>query len=185
MDEVQVVDAAEERWPDLERLFGSHGASQGCWCQYWLLGRAGYRRRDRSENKRNLLEQFRDGRAGLLAYRESEPVGWARLTPRADLPWVTEHFKDAALHPPDVWSLPCFYVARSARGSGVMRALIHEAVERASAGHIVLEAYPIDPQVPGATDDRYSGLVQPFMDEGFVRVTQLSKDRVLVRRPSG
>ena len=26
-------------WPALEDLFGKGGASNGCWCMYWRLGR--------------------------------------------------------------------------------------------------------------------------------------------------
>jgi hypothetical protein len=31
-------------WPALEDLFGKNGASNGCWCMYWRLGPAYFKR---------------------------------------------------------------------------------------------------------------------------------------------
>jgi hypothetical protein len=42
-------------WPALEDLFGRHGASNGCWCMYWRLGSA-YFKRPREENKASFRE---------------------------------------------------------------------------------------------------------------------------------
>ena len=42
--------ATAERWDDLVRLMGGAGASNGCWCQYRVLG-PDYHRRDRALNK--------------------------------------------------------------------------------------------------------------------------------------
>jgi len=39
-----------DQWPALEDLFGENGASGGCWCMYWRIGRA-YRDRPREKNK--------------------------------------------------------------------------------------------------------------------------------------
>ncbi|MFJ6654268.1 GNAT family N-acetyltransferase [Microbacterium sp. NPDC091313] len=178
-----VTAAGEGNWRDLERLFGPKGASSGCWCQYWLLSRAGYRSRDRADNKHDLRLQVRAGRAGLLALRDGEAVGWARLTPREELSWVSAHFPEQNFPDDGAWSLPCFYVANTARGSGVMRTLIRDASRRAREQGVPLEAYPIDTEIPGATEDRYSGVLAAFLAEGFDQVARLSKDRVLVRRP--
>lgn len=179
MAQPAVVPATAERWEDLARLFGRAGASNGCWCQYWLLG-AEHHRRDRAENRRDLEEQARAGRAGLLAYREGEPVGWARLGPRGEQAWLTTRFA-AALPDGEPLALSCFYVARGARGEGVMRALIRAAAERGRAEHVVIEAYPIDPEVPGATTNRFSGVLPAFLAEGFAEVGRIGRDRVVVR----
>src|SRR6476646_4370093 len=75
---IEVVHAGADTWPDIERLFGRAGASNGCWCQYWILG-AEYARRDRSQNRRDLAGQIRGGGAGLVAHRDGEAVGWGPL----------------------------------------------------------------------------------------------------------
>lgn len=176
--EVEWVDA--DRWSDLEVLFGRAGASNGCWCQYWLLG-AGYHRRDRAQNRRDLRAQVRAGSAGLLAYRGGEPIGWARLTPRSELEWLAARFSKSDFANDHVWSLPCFFVSGSVRGEGVMTSLIRYAAQWGRSQGRPIEAYPIDPGAPGATRNRFSGVLSAFVGEGFTVAERLAKDRVVVR----
>ncbi len=174
---VEHVDSS--RWEDLAGLFGRGGASNGCWCQYWLLGPA-YHRRERSLNRDDLHAQAGSGEAGLLAYDAGDrAVGWARLTPRAGLPWLSERFD---LDESPAWAMPCFYVASSSRGTGVMSALIDAGVQWASARGVTLQACPVDPAVPGATRNRFSGVLQPFLDAGFREVARPRPERVIVER---
>jgi hypothetical protein len=35
---IEVMTADAYTWHDGEQLFGRAGASNGCWCQYWMLG---------------------------------------------------------------------------------------------------------------------------------------------------
>lgn len=51
---VSVLDSGS--WQALTYLFGRSGASNGCWCQYWLLGRD-YHRRDRTLNRQALHDE--------------------------------------------------------------------------------------------------------------------------------
>jgi GNAT superfamily N-acetyltransferase len=137
-------------WPALEALFGRSGASNGCWCMYWLLGPE-YHRRDRALNRQALRESIETGRPpGLLAFDGDVPVGWARVTPRSDLVWLA-HFK--AFAPVDdqpVWSLSCLYVRRTHRRQGVSEALITAAIGYAKAQQApALEAYPVEPPCLG------------------------------------
>ena len=180
MSDLDVYPVGPDRWSDLEDLFGRGGASNGCWCQYWLLG-TGYHQRDRIENRCDLEQQVRAGRAGLLAYQDAKPVAWARFTPRADLTWLTTRFSKFDFATDDAWSLACFFVTRKAQGRGAMRALIRHAAQWGQANGVPIEAYPIDPSVPGATRNRFSGVLSPFLAEGFVITGQLAKGRVVVR----
>ncbi len=177
---VEVRPARAEAWPDLERVLGRAGGSNGCWCQYWLLGPA-YRERDRDENRRDLERQVAAGDAGLLAYRDGEPVAWARFGPRARLRWLAARFRSSELPPGEPWSLSCLYVAPAARGDGTMRALIRHAACWGDAEGVPVEAYPIDAAVPGATGNRFSGVLSAFVSEGFVEVGRLARDRAIVR----
>src|SRR5215469_15195330 len=113
-----------ERWHALEELFGTTGASNGCWCMYWRIGPR-YRVRPREENKRDLGQLAASGQSpGLLAFDGAVPVGWCELAPRADLHWLARvrHFE--AVDDLPVWSIPCFFIRRSHRGRGVMGTLI-------------------------------------------------------------
>ena len=179
MSEILIEPVDSHRWSDLETLFGRAGADNGCWCQYWLLG-ADYHRRDRAENRHDLESQADNGRAGLLAYRDGRPVGWARLTPRTELTWLTSRYSTFEFRPDDAWSLPCFFIARSARGSGVMSALIRSAADWGRARDVPIEAYPIDVAAPGATRNRFTGVLPVFLDEGFAVAGRLAEDRVVV-----
>ena len=75
-----------------------------------------------------------------------------RLTPRSQLSCLN---RTRFLDPIDdlsVWSVPCFFVARSHRGRGVSDALLGAAVEAGrAAGARAVEGYPVDLTVPGAT----------------------------------
>jgi GNAT superfamily N-acetyltransferase len=176
-----VLPAEAGRWDDLAAVFGRGGASNGCWCQYWLLG-AEYHRRDRGLNRADLRSQVDTGQAGMIAYRDGQPVGWARLSPRDELQWLLDRFRDFPFTGTDVWAVPCLYVPSRHRNSGVMTALIDAAVGWADTHSVALQAYPVDPAVPGATRNRFTGLLSPFLRAGFDEIGRLSTDRAVVER---
>lgn len=64
-------------------------------------------------------------------------------------------------------SLACFFIHRKARDEGVMAALIAGAKEEGRKRKKPVEIYPIDPTVPGATRNRFPGVLAPFRDAGF------------------
>lgn len=172
-----------ERWPALEDLFGRAGASNGCWCMYWRIGPR-YRDRPRAENKRDLGQLAASARPpGLLAFDGDLAVGWCELAPRAELAWLTHA---PYLQPPDdlpVWSIPCFFVRRAYRRSGVMGALIQAAAEVAAAGGApALEAYPVDTTVPGHTGNLFPGVASAFSRHGFQVILRRKPDRPVMRR---
>lgn len=172
-----------ELWPALEHLFGRSGASNGCWCMYWIMG-ADYHKRPRVENKDQLRSAAVTGPPpGLLALDGSgTALGWCRLTPRAELHWLN---RKPALAPVDdvpVWSMPCFYVRSGHRGQGVMAALIEGAVDHARrAGAPAVEAYPIDTGVEGATRNTFPGTANAFARAGFTVVARRTADRPVMR----
>lgn len=173
-----------ELWPALEELFGPAGASNGCWCTYWLDGPR-YRERPRDKNKTVLRNAAKHGPPpGLLAFSGDLAVGWCRLAPRADLPWLERnprfrHVDDAA-----VWALCCLYVRKSHRRRGVTSALIAAAVEVARGAHApALEAYPVDVTVPGSTRNLFTGIASAFRRAGFVPLVAGPHGRLIMRHP--
>jgi hypothetical protein len=183
-NQFRVERATEDRWDDLCHLFGRAGASNGCWCQYWLIG-PGYHRRDRGLNKEALRHESAHSLApapGLIAYRdEGRAVGWARLCPRFQLGWLNERFARRLPVDDEVWSLSCFYVPRRECGVGVMTALIAAAAAEARRADLTLEAYPVDPAAENATRNRFTGVLEPFLRAGFTEVQRLTPDRAVVR----
>jgi GNAT superfamily N-acetyltransferase len=172
-----------ELWPALEDLFGSGGASNGCWCMYWRLG-PDYHRRPREDNRRDLRELAAcEQPPGLLALDRGTAVGWCALAPRADLAWLanTRHLKPVDDLP--VWSLPCFYARRAHRGRGVTGALIDAAVAAAAAaGAPAVEAYPVDTAVAGHTRNLFPGVASTFARRGFDVVARRRPDRPVMRK---
>ena len=178
--EVRPVTTAE--WPALENLFGPSGASNGCWCMYWRIGPR-YRERPREDNKADLRQLVVSGRPpGLLAFDGERAVGWCELAPRAELTWLA-HAR--FLRPVDdlpVWSIPCFYVRRTHRGSGVMDQLIAAGLQyTAAAGAPALEGYPVDTAMPGHTRNLFPGMASAFARQGFEVVARRKPDRPVMR----
>jgi GNAT superfamily N-acetyltransferase len=175
--------ATSDLWPALEALFGRSGASNGCWCMYWILGPE-YHRRPRARNRQQLRDTVAVGPSpGLLALDAAgAALGWCRLSPRTSLPWLNRRPDLRPVDNAPVWSLPCFFVRRGQRGRGVMAALVDAAVEQARlAGSPALEAYPVDTSVAGSTRNLFSGAVAVFARAGFVVVARRRPARPIVR----
>jgi GNAT superfamily N-acetyltransferase len=180
--EMTVLPLAPELWPAFEKLFGSHGASNGCWCMYWRIGSA-YRNRPREMNRlafHNIVDKGPP--PGLLAFHGNRPVGWCQLTARADLPWLN---RTKALQPVDdrpVWSVSCFYVDAGFRRQGVMKVLIQAAVQEAKRqGAPALEAYPIDTVQPNSSRNVFTGTAVAFARAGFKVVAARAPQRPIMR----
>lgn len=111
-----------------------------------------------------------DRTPGLLAYVDARPVGWASVAPRPEYERISGDHEAAVNGAPDapVWSIVCFYIDRSHRGTGVATALLDAAIEHARAGGAqTLEAYPVEPE--GRTDNAsaFTGLRSMFERAGF------------------
>jgi GNAT superfamily N-acetyltransferase len=127
---------------------------------------------------------------GLIAYVDGEPAGWCALAPRDEYPRVQ---RARAMKPIDdrpAWAISCFFVRRTARGRGVTKALLREAVAFARRhGATLIEGYPVDTSAGRVTPDAaYHGTLRLFEGAGFTEVARHDKRRPivrkLVRRPS-
>jgi GNAT superfamily N-acetyltransferase len=164
-------------WHALQDLFGEHGASNGCWCMYWRIGRE-YAKRPRAENRTAFRRVVRRGPPpGLLAFDGDLAVGWCQLTPRGALPILDERRVSARVDELPVWSLSCFYVRRGYRRKGVMAALISAAVKAAKRAKApALEAYPYEKSQPV-----FVGVLSTFRRAGFRIVARPTPSRAIVR----
>ncbi len=171
-----------DHWDALANLFGKAGASSGCWCMYWRLGPA-YYRRPHALNREDLRDLVSAGPPpGLLAFDGELAVGWCQLTPRDALPWLDHARYLGRVDEAPVWSISCFFVRRGYRRQGVASALILAAVDAARAAHAdVLEAYPVDASVPGATRNNFTGSAAAFRRAGFATVTARTPSRPIMR----
>ena len=135
------------RWADFEKLFGPRGATGGCWCMYWRLSRSQYNEQQGEGNRRNMKALVDSGQIpGILAYANGDPTGWCSIAPRQEYPVLA---RSRILKPVDeqpVWSVVCFFVARSQRKKGLTVQLLKAAVEHARVnGAEMVEVYPGEP----------------------------------------
>jgi len=181
--ELKVLPVTSSLWPALEDLFGKGGASNGCWCMYWRIGPR-YRDRPRQDNKRDLMRYASSGQPpGLLALDGETAAGWCELAPRTELAWLAHARYLEPIDDLPVWSVPCFYVRRSYRRTGVMGALIDAAVRAAaSAGAPALESYPVDTTMPGHTGNLFPGIASAFARHGFEVVARRRPERPVMRK---
>jgi GNAT superfamily N-acetyltransferase len=120
---------------------------------------------------------------GIIAYDAEGPVGWCAVEPRSAYPRLARSRTLAPVDLEEVWSVPCFFVARRARRTGLARELLAAAAGHARrSGAALLEGYPVDPR--GATADAwlYTGLTSTFEREGFTEVARRSPTRPIVRK---
>ena len=184
----EIVPVTAERWPDLETLFGPRGACAGCWCMWWRLPRKEFEAR-KGEGNREALRAIvaSDAVPGLLAYVEGVPAGWCAIAPRDHYPGLA---RSRILSPVDerpVWSVTCFFIARSYRRRGLTVRLLLAAVEHArSRGAQVVEGYPHDAgegELPPAF--AWTGLAAAFRTAGFEEVARRSPKRPIMRHTVG
>jgi GNAT superfamily N-acetyltransferase len=118
----------------------------------------------------------------LLAYRDAEPVGWASVSPRAQLERLQHVPFSADDDPADdgAWSAACFYVHRGHWRTGVGSALLEAAVRRAREhGATRIDGYPVQ----AGSVDPYTGYDTMFSRQGFELVRAgRGKGRALWRR---
>ena len=173
------------RWADFERLFGQRGACGGCWCMTPRLSRSEYERNKGEGNRKAMRALVESGRVpGLLAYLEGEPVGWCSIEPRSSLSSLARSRILRAVDERPVWSIVCFFIAKTQRGRGIQRLLIEKAVEHAAReGADCVEAYPVEPRKsPMPAVFAYTGIASAFLQAGFREVARRSPTRPILRR---
>jgi GNAT superfamily N-acetyltransferase len=190
MTGIQIYRATGDRWPDLEKLFGEKGAYAGCWCMFWRLERAEFKRLKGERNRAILRSMCETGPApGLLAYEDGQAMAWCAIGPRESFRALDNSriLKRVDNHP--AWSIPCFFVAKSYRQQGLMRVLIEGAVDYAQRqGAEIVEGYPIDLDTPQLSGQRltsyagYMGIASAFRENGFVEVGRASETQLIMRR---
>ncbi|MGH2784096.1 MAG: GNAT family N-acetyltransferase [Actinomycetota bacterium] len=174
-----------DRWEDLVALFGPRGGVAGCWCMWWRLSAKEWESKAYEGNRRSMKKLVdADEQPGLLAYRDGVPVGWVSVAPREQFPRIE---RSRVLGPVDsekVWSVVCFFIHRTERGSGVGSALLEAAVGAAGErGATIVEGYPVDPR-GGKTSNgsAFTGLESMFRAAGFEEVERRSPGRPIMRK---
>lgn len=187
--DLQVLPVTADRWPDLETLFGPKGAYAGCWCMNWRLKRLVYKELDGEGRKAELRNMtYADRVPGVLAYQDGAPVGWCSIGPREEFAALETSRILKRIDDQPVWSIVCYYVAKTARRTGLMAALLRGAVEYAGQqGARIVEGYPIDMQTPLLEGKRltgysgYMGIASVYREVGFIEGGRASETQLIMR----
>jgi GNAT superfamily N-acetyltransferase len=174
------------RWKDLETLFGERGACGGCWCMWPRLKRSEFQKQKGPGNKRAMKSIVQSGPPpGLLAYAEGRPVAWCALAPRETYRVLDNSRILKRVDDQPVWSVVCFFVAKSFRRRGLTAKLLDAAAVYARKhGARIVEGYPVDPKpgAPSADVFAWTGLASAFRKAGFEEVLRRSPTRPVMRR---
>jgi len=178
-----IVPATADRWHDLAQLFGKSGAYAGCWCMFWRLPRSQFKAQKYDGNKKTLHHLVHTDKVpGLLAYEAGQPVGWCGFGPREEYQALENSRLLKRLDDRPVWSITCFFVAKSHRQRGVMTHLIRAVIASArEQGAGIVEAYPIEIQERVTSPGGYMGLAAAFRQIGFVEEAQVSDTQRIMR----
>jgi GNAT superfamily N-acetyltransferase len=182
---IQVHPATPERWDDLARLFGPRGACAGCWCMWWRLSAAAWSKGKGAGNRGALRRLVQSGDPpGLIAYEGDLPVGWVAVGPREAYTRLAASRSLKPLDDTPVWSVPCFFVAKSHRRRGLSARLLRAAAEHArSRGATMIEGYPVVSRT-GTMPDAFAwtGLPTAFLRAGFKEAARPSASRRIMRK---
>jgi GNAT superfamily N-acetyltransferase len=180
-----------QRFDALSTLFREGGDPRWCWCQFWRLRSKDFSASRVPQLRQRLADLSASPRApGLVAFRGDRAVGWCSLGPREDFERLEHSRTIPRVDDEPVWSIVCFAVSKTARGTGVAEALLSEAVRWArKQGARALEGYPVEVGRGDAVDasSAYMGTLPMFERAGFrvlsgTTSTSGGRPRVVVRR---
>jgi GNAT superfamily N-acetyltransferase len=151
---------------------------------WWRLSKKEFEAQQGEKNRRAMKALVEEGTTpGIIAYWQSEPVGWCAVAPREHYPRLERSRLFKRIDDAPVWSIVCLFVAKRHRRRGISTRLLEAAVEfvRAQGGAIV-EGYPVVPRRETIPDlYGYHGLLSAFLKAGFREVARPSETRRLVR----
>lgn len=119
---------------------------------------------------------------GLLAYLHGDVVGWVAVEPRAAYERLAHSRVLKPVDDQEVWSVPCFFVAKKYRRQGITIELLKAAVEyvRKKGGKII-EGYPVDGNTDYPPPFAFTGTASAFARAGFTEVARNSPTRPIFR----
>lgn len=196
-DSLSIVPANRAVCEDLQTIFGDRGSAAVCQCQRFKLApREAFKSYPPEERALRLRAQTRCGQpgatttSGLVAYLDSEPVGWCGVEPRPAyegllrvyrVPWEGRG-EDKADE--TVWAVTCVFTRAGFRRRGIGDALARATVDFArERGARALEAYPMLTR-PGddiTWGELHMGTRSMFAAAGFTEVIRPTPRRVVMR----
>ena len=185
LSQLTVEPVTIKNWNKFIMLFGEKGACGNCWCMYYRLSKADFQKGKANEgNKKAIKEIIWEGKpVGLVALLKDKPIAWCAFAPREDFIKLEKSRIHKRIDNKDVWSIPCLFIDKHYRRSGVSVQLLKGAIKYAKGvGIKIIEAYPAIPTQDKIPDTfAWVGLYKSFERAGFKVVDRKSKNRPMVR----
>ena len=173
-------------WPQLEALFGVHGACGGCWCWHWRLAEGEHWDDVKGEVAHERLHQaVQSGSVhGMLAFDGETPVGWCSFEPRASLSRLERSPRFKGRPAEGVWFVGCFFIQRGWRCRGLSELLLGKAIEvMEREGARAVEAVPTATHGrPQADAFLFTGTYEMFERLGFHTTMDARGKTTVMRR---
>ncbi len=185
LDELRVEPLTKNNWGFFEELFSPKGACGNCWCMYYRLPKPDFLEGKFGDGNRQAMKEivWSGKPSGMLAFYEDQAIAWCAFAPREDFSKLGRSRVHKRIDDQLVWSIPCMFIHKDFRNSGVSVALLKGVVEYAGKQGIkVIEAYPTKPTTERLPDSfAWIGLYKSFERAGFKIVDRTSPNRPMVR----
>jgi GNAT superfamily N-acetyltransferase len=171
---------------DLSDLFCTDKGAAGCWCTWFIIPVKEYHAAGGDGNRARFCELVASSKQppGLIAYLDDEPVGWCAVGPRSRYVRAIRTPTYKGRDPDeddDVWLLPCLFVRKEARKSGLSEQLVGSAVRLAKeCGAVAIEAFPYAGRERRSKETQV-GFEAVFARCGFAVIGRPSASRVVMR----
>jgi GNAT superfamily N-acetyltransferase len=185
LNELKFEPLTKANWQKFEQLFGEKGACGNCWCMYYRLSKSEFNEGKTDNGNKDKMKDLVWGNkpTGILALYEGRAIAWCALAPREDFSKLARSRVHKPIDDKPVWSIPCFFVHKDFRRSGVSFEMLKGVINYAKEENIkTLEAYPTIPTIEKLPDSfAWIGLYSSFKQAGFTVVDQTSRNRPMVR----
>jgi len=172
-------------WDKFIKLFGVRGACGNCWCMYYRLSNGNFLEGKANDGNKKAMEKIvNEGKpAGLMAFLDDQAIAWCAFAPREDFIKLANSRVHKRIDNKPVWSIPCIFIDKNFRRTGITAELLRGAIEYALKNGInIIEAYPLIPTQKKLPDSfAWVGLYKSFERAGFEIADRKSKNRPMVR----
>lgn len=151
---------------------------------WWRIKRSQFEKQKGEGNKKAFYQIVKSDKApGIIAYVDSDPVGWCAVAPRDYFPVLDRSRILKQIDEKPIWSVVCFFVAKPYRKKGVSRELLQAAIKFVrSHGGKIIEGYPIEPKKDRMPEVfAWTGFASVFKSLGFKEVKRRSETRPIMR----
>jgi GNAT superfamily N-acetyltransferase len=185
LNQLTIESLSKKNWNEFVKLFGEKGACGNCWCMYYRLSKTDFREGKVDDGNKRAIKEivWEDKPVGLLGLLDGKAIAWCAFAPREDFIKLGNSRVHKRIDDKKVWSIPCFFIDKKFRRSGVSVQLLKGAIKYARENGIkIIEAYPTIPTQDKIPDSfAWIGLFKSFERAGFEIVDRTSKNRPMVR----